>query len=276
MKQHRRVLRLLPWLILPLLISGCWLTPRTSALKAVHQTYRDDFVRFVLPAPGDPPSLPTNQPPFAATLDAIRKFRIQYGESSAEAAHMKVLEGMIYLQAGHPAMARLIAEDVKNASSSLTSRTGQTGRDKLFADNFDALVSGWEEIHQYEDGIDATIAEWKKLVEAADALRGKLEALPPNQVADPETDQGAIYLANTAAIFYVWACELKSEEDRTDADQQDTEAKRKLWFRHGSNVIRRFLSETEIKAAADATAVPTSTGRMRYLEWYAWLNHQLN
>jgi hypothetical protein len=275
MKQSRLVLRLLPLLILPLLISGCWFTPKTSALKAVHESYRDDFVRFVLPAPGDSPSLPTNQPPFAATLDAIRKFRLKYGESSPEAAHLRVLEGMIYLQAGRPSMARLIAEDVAKAGSSLTSRTGRAGRDKLFADNFDALVTGWEEIHQYEDGIAATIAEWKKLAEVADALGEKLKAMPKNQVADPEIDQGAIYLANSAAIFYVWAYELKSEEDRTDADKADTEAKRKVWFQHGSDAIKRFLSETEIKAAADAAPVSNSTGRMRYLEWYAWLNAQL-
>lgn len=275
MKQHRLVLRLLPLLILPLLFSGCRITPKTSALKEVHQAYRDDFVRFVLPAPDGRPGLPTNQPPFAATLDAIRKFRLKYGESgSPEAAHTKVLEGMIYLQAGRPSMARLIAEDVKDASSALTSQTGQAGRDKLFADNFGALVNGWEEIHQYKDGIDATVAEWDKLAEAANLVGENLEALPKKQVADPETDQGAIYLANTAAIFYVWAYALKSEKDRVEADRQDTEAKRRIWFRHGRDLIKRFLSETEIKAAADATTVSTSTGRMRYLEWYAWLNRQ--
>jgi hypothetical protein len=96
---------------------------------------------------------------------------------------------MIYLQAGHPSMARLLADDVAKAAPLLTSETGQNGRDKLFADNFGALIQGWEEIHQYEDGIDATVAEWRKLEEAADALREKLEGLKKKQNPDPQIDQ---------------------------------------------------------------------------------------
>lgn len=261
--------------VVVLFLCGCsFLMPRTTALKAVHQTYRDDFAHWVVPSPGDKPALlsVSNQPPFSATLQAIRGFRAKYGDDSAEAAHLTVLEGMIYLQSGRIGMAKLVSTDVVRAGEHLQSATGKNVRDALFAANFPDLLKGWEEIADESDGNDATFTEWQKLRDAANAIDERLkQKIQDKKLADADADQGGIYLATTAAIFYVWAFAYEKIENPENAALD-----KKTWFTHAREVIGDFLSPTEKEAASDPSLAQNSTGRLRYLQWYGWLGDPLN
>jgi len=254
--------------------SGCALAPQTTALQHVHQTYDDDFAALNLPAPVETgvPAAPTpaTAPAFARSLQAIRDFRLQFPQAAPELAHLQVLEGMIYLQSGRLGLAEAVAGAVVEAAGKLSSATGRTVRDQLLARDFRPLLVGWTEIREYDDKNSATIAEWRKLETAANALRDDLKQLTPRQLADPEADQGAIYVANTAAIFYVWAFKLRAEENVPGTD----EAKRQ-WYADGQKLIGRFLTDAEKSPAAAREAGPEAPGRWRYVRWYHWLGSQL-
>ena len=259
-------------LVLLIPLSGCALLfPRTNALKSVHQTYREEFARWVVPAPDQPPPSAAGQPPFVATLQAIRDFRVRYGGDSAEEAHLTVLEGMIYLQTGRIGMARLIAPDVRKQIPRLQSGSGLDVRDELFAESFDDLIQGWGEINDRFDNDDATFTEWQKLSSAARSIDDRLaQKLQAGRLAAADADEGAVYLATTAGIFYDWAYATEKIEDPAAANTNKL-----AWFSQSRDLIGKFLSETEKKAAADPSA-PPAPGRIRYVEWYSWLGRQLN
>jgi hypothetical protein len=199
------------------------------------------------------------------TLRAIRDFKVTYGEDTREAAHLTVLEGMIYLQSGRFGMAKLITEDVKAAQAKLHSGTGHYTRDELLAKSFEYLLQGWQEIYDFTDNSDDTIAEYQKLEQAAEGIKAALESLDASKIAQAEVDEGAIYLATTGAIFYVWVYKLKSDAFLPDA-------RKEIWFTKGHELIGRYLSETEKKAAAGTTLTDNvSSGRLRYLAWYGYL-----
>jgi len=254
-------------------VSGCALAPQTTALQRVHQAYEDDFATFSLPGPSETggPAAPTpaTAPAFVRSLQAIRDFRLQFPQAAPELAHLQVLEGMVYLQSGRLGLAEAVADNVVAAAGKLTSATGQTVRDQLLARDFRSLLVGWTEIREFNDNNSATIAEWRKLESAANALRDDLNRLTPQQLADPASDQGAVYVANTAAIFYVWAYKLRADEDLPAA----TEAKRQ-WFADAQKLIGRFLTEAEKSPAAAQEAGPVAPGRWRYVQWYHWLGAQ--
>jgi hypothetical protein len=258
------------------LLSGCaLLLPRTAALKSVHQTYREEFAHWVVPAPGEqkPPSA-ADQPPFVATLQAIRDFRVKYGGDSAEESHLTVLEGMIYLQTGRIGMARLMAPEVRKQIPHLQSGSGLDVRDELFAENFDDLVQGWGEINDKFDNDPSTFTEWAKLSGAARSINERLsQKLQARRLAATDADEGAVYLATTAGIFYDWAYATEKIENEGAANTNKL-----AWFSESHDLIGKFLSDTEKKAAADtnAPASTTSPGRVRYVEWYGWLGRQLN
>lgn len=258
-----------------ILLCGCAvLAPRTAALKSVHQTYRDDFAHWMVPSPADKPAPLSfsNQPPFSATLQAIRNFRARYGEDSAEAAHLTVLEGMVYLQSGRVGMAKLIAAEVAKAGQHLQSATGKNVRDALFAENFADLLTGWEEINDESDNDDATFTEWQKLRDAANAIEQRLQQkIQDKKLADADADQGGIYLATTAGIFYVWAYAYEKIEN-----PQSAAVDKQTWFTNAREIIGSFLSSTEKEAAADPSLNQAATGRLRYLLWYGWLGTSLN
>jgi hypothetical protein len=90
-------------------------------------------------------------------------------------------------------------------------------------------------------------------------------------LADADSDQGGIYLATTAGIFYVWAFAYEKIENPQHAAQDKQE-----WFGKARDVIGNFLSPTERTAAADPSLAGNSTARLRYLEWYGWLGNALN
>ena len=262
----RRSLPLL--LLLALLLSaGCArLTPRTTALREIHQTYRtefDQYLQLTVPAPalnGDVSGVGVapGQAPFAATLREIRGYRIRYGETAREASHLTVLEGMIYLQSGQLGLARLLLPDLRRAAENLGQGSGAAVRDQLLARNFEPLLEGWSTLREPDGTRDSA----RRLAAAAAAIGTQLATLArssPSRASDPEVDEGAIYLATTGAIFYAWVGKILSFQARQD---------RPCWCEKGRALIEPHLSESErrLSGGIDFQSIPA--GRIRYLAWY--------
>lgn len=245
-------------------------TPKTTALENVHNIYRTEFTQYMVPTtPGDKPEieLVRNQSAFVKSLQAIRDFRLKYGESDLESKHLQILEGMIYLQSGRFGMASLLSEEVKEAAEQLRSKSeGYYTRDYLLGMSFNHLLVGWQEINDYNDNDRNTIAEYEKLEAAGISLEKQINGLDESKLSKPEVDQGAIYLAATAAIFYTWVYKLKSEERVEDNTN---------WFAKGRDLLGKFLTEDEkrIVAGNEQSSIPMS-GRLRYLDWYAYLKEK--
>jgi hypothetical protein len=269
-----------------LLTAGCArLTPRTTALREIHQTYRaefDQYLQLTVPAPA-PDGNVINPPrtagvaaggatggaaggaageaagpaPFAATLREIRGYRLRYGETSREASHLTVLEGMIYLQTGQLGLARLLLPDLRRAADQLGQGSGAAVRDQLLAQNFDALLAGWSALREPETRDSA-----RRLAAAAAAIGAQLSTLARSgsgRTTAPEVDEGAIYLATSGAIFYAWVGKILSLQAPQD---------RPCWCEKGRALIERHLSETErrLSSGIDFQSIPA--GRIRYLAWY--------
>ncbi|WP_282606760.1 hypothetical protein [Pelagibius sp. Alg239-R121] len=205
-------------------LSGCEsiktpaLLPEKQALAEVHDVYRQEFAELFLSGQGEEPqclaNLPSaNQPTFSRTRSAIRAYRVRFGSKQAEAAHLTVLDAMMHLQVGNVGLARLLESDVETAKGNLVSKTGRFTRDFLFAEHFGALIEGWRVV------CDLTATPAKEVERAAERLEtaaeeigdGLTEAAKSGQLAEPDADQGAIYLATTAAIFNVWAIKERGQ-----------------------------------------------------------------
>lgn len=186
--------------------------PQKQALSDIHDIYRTEFAELFLSGEGDKPQCISNletvsQPSFSRTRTAIRAFRVRFGTEEAEAAHLTVLDAMMHLQVGNVGLARLLESDVESAKGKLVSQTGRFTRDFLFAEHFGSLLQGWRVV------CDLTAKPPKTPEGAADGLQtaareiatGLEASAKAGQLAEPDADQGAIYLATTSAIFDVWA-----------------------------------------------------------------------
>ena len=72
-------------------------------------------------------------------------------------------------------------------------------------------------------------------------------------------------LATTAAIFYVWVYKRKSDAGRPDA-------RRNVWLTKGRELIGKYLTEAERRAAAGIVSPgQMPIDRLRYGEWYTFL-----
>jgi hypothetical protein len=276
MKSWIRSLWLLPLLVVAI---GCQITPKTSALKAVHDTYREEFATLNLPTPDAVSGGATNPPgePFPRTLRAIREFRVSRSNETVLNAHLTVLEGMVYLQGGRIGMARLLIPKVGEAAGQLGSGTGSWVRDRLFAVNFPALVKGFGEIQKASDRLPNRQPNFNTRPSPAalnEAVRDIVSDLAArrsrNELASPEADDGAAYLAACAAVFSAWSYEIQREP----GSPGDAEL-RKTTLSPARDALGAQLSDTERTAAgaADDLAPGESVppGRLRYLQWYRWL-----
>lgn len=254
-KQHRKLQYFMLFLLIFYLFAGCtYVVPKTEALKHVHDTYRQEFINLVVPSPGTKNT--ASDASFAVTLAEIRAYKAKYGEDTQEAHHLDVLEAMIYLQTNQFGMASLMKDKVNEAAQKLQSKTGEYTRDQLFALSFDYLLFGWEE----------TLKEKPD----AQVLRTSAEGISKVLVPDPdkfdpkkysEADDGAIYLATTAAIFYTWVYDIELS-NKVDL------------YNKGSNLMGKFLSESEKKAAGEidpAKLEKNPNPRLRYIQWYNYL-----
>lgn len=252
-----------------LLAAGCRLfAPQTSALEDVHEIYRQEFVEFVQTP--EPKARPDAQAPpgprdFSRTLRAIRDFKGKYpgGETpdsmSPPVAHLTVLEGMIYLQSDKLGLAKAVAPLVEKAGARLYAGAGSYSRDALFAKAYSQLVQGYGHILDVKvpgppDPLHTHFAEVGKGI--GDLLGGiKSSALPSS-----EEDQGALYLATSAAIFYVWAADLTVDK-----------AKKLRYFEAGRDIVKNRLTGTDLAAAEKLESVDGLPSRLRYLAWYKFL-----
>jgi len=277
-RTRTRMVILLVLLIIPML-DGCGLlAPKTAALEKIHATYRTDFQQLIqlsVPEPAESATRPKSeagQTAFAETLRQIRDYRVKYGETSQEAAHLKVLEGMIYLQSNQFGMARLVATDVAAAQSQLKSGTGDYARDQLLAMTFSDLISGWEEIAKFNDTTPGHPGgDLSKLIGTADDIKAQLDGLNQTKLAKPEVDEGAIYIATNAAIFYVWVysqCKFQGQNPTPPCIAPNT---KQQWFGKGRELIGKYLSDIEKKAAQGEPQTNVPAGRLRYLSWYGFL-----
>lgn len=249
-----------------LLTSGCvvtFVTPKTAALQRVHDVYSEEFIAFSAPAPSVQPAQASEPKPgaFAKSLQAIREYRLKYPGDSQEQAHLKVLEGMIYLQSGRFGLAEAVRPEVEEAGGKLTSGTGRVVRDRLFAEHFKTLIDGWAETKKTNN------RQWQTFERIASTLTSSLNKIPKDKLAEPDTDQGALYLATSAAIFYVWAFKEISESN----DHAQAQEKKVVWAKAARDGIGRFLTDAEKKPGADKDLGAAPEGRLRYVEWYHWL-----
>jgi hypothetical protein len=289
--------RFLP-LFLVIVLAGCSLfLPKTTALEDIHNQYRAEYATMVLPEPGEQPELGvavSKSSGFPKTLEAIRAFGLKYGRDSREYAHLTVLEGMIYLQSGQFGLASAVELEVKSAGAKLYSGTGHLTRDALLAENFGYLVTGWREIHRFTENVKAKTAGKPEPFPAPDfeKVRGAAEHIDsnlmngmkeyPDRFADPEVDQGAIYLAATAAAFYTWVQKVNNQHCPSENLPNCTEERWKnkttaVFYKKGRDLIGMFLTDSEKTSAVydNRLNLGSSVGRVRYLNWYGWLSEKV-
>lgn len=286
------------------MLSSCsWLFPQTTDLERLHQTYRTDFSRAFVPEATDIKagavlckSATLGENRFAETLQAIRNLRLKGNLSSTESAHVTVLEGMIYLQTGHTGMARLLEPEVAKARVNLiSSDKGRIPRDALFAEAYPSLIKGWEAICTLSPSsnlqdFEPQFFEPESFAKASGEIQGILDTrLKNKQLGDPQTDEGAIYLATTAAIYDMWTyatlkarCEFKVKDWPTQCLADSTGRSdragvisryRPLYYAKARSFLEPFLSDSEKRAAKEMETglLNNSAGRWRYLSWYSFL-----
>jgi hypothetical protein len=232
--------------------------PGTTSLQEIHDAYRRDFADVVVPLP-DSSTATARATPFAETLRRIRDYRTRFAGDTEPAAHLVVLEGMIYLQAGRFGMAQLLQDTVVAVASRLGSADGSSTRDQLFARAFPHLVTGWR-ISTAAAANDLQSGDGQRLVDAGDSIAALLTGTPRLRLAAPEVDEGAVYLAASAATFWSWASKVLNQP---------------LLFARGHDLIGCFLSDTERLAAGTDDALAASTGRLRYIAAYRQLGNRV-
>ncbi len=133
---------------------------------------------------------------FSHTLESIRNYKSQYGADTKQAAHLTVLEGMIYLQSGSPGMAAPLEPEVEAAREVLVSTSGLASRDAIIAVSYPHLVEGWSEIGKgvYEVWVE-------RFTGAADAIADELTAIPPDARAAIDVGSGAAYVRRFRGDF---------------------------------------------------------------------------
>lgn len=194
--------------------------PQKQALSDIHDIYRAEFAELFLSRGKEEPGCisnleaePPSQPSFSQTRTAIRAFRVRFGTEEAEAAHLTVLDAMMHLQVGNVGLARLLENDVEGAKGKLVSQTGRFTRDFLFAEHFESLLQGWRVVCDLTAEPPKTSERATgRLETAASEIATSLTAsAKAGRLADPDADQGAIYLAATSAIFNVWAVKERGQ-----------------------------------------------------------------
>ncbi len=278
--------RLLVVLILVLLLSACGCTlifPKTADLNAVHDTYRMEFTNVRLPAAkelqGDQPK-GLDAGDFKQTLAAIADYRRKYPDMTKELNHLKILEGMIYLQTKQLGMAKLLAKDVQLAGGQLSS-SQSTPRDSLFAETFGDLLNGWRTINEFET-LDTPTTNSSTLVTAAENIQNKLCRIKAaNNLKIVQGDQGATYLATTAAIFYLWADHHAQflcivEQDHNVCDQDYYPA---TYLDNGRDLVWAFMTPTG-RQLTEEESTPTQGQRVqgtpRFTEYYLLLKAKIS
>lgn len=249
-------------LLLLVFPAGCSLTPKTYQLEQIHQNYTTEWTEWSsasVPTARIGPVTVDGKGRFKTTLAGIKNYKQRYGNTSKVAAHLTILEGMIYIQSGKPGMAKLLLPDVQEAMPRLKSGTGLFTRDYIFASCFKALTQGWTAI--YKNGVNVKPEDF---IGPADRIAKQLKNIPPENRAAGDVDSGGAYVATSAAIFYLWAHAAAPEAFKR-ADMAEK----------GAAVLKPWLSRSEINAVENGTFKNPEFewgGRLRFMEWYAFLH----
>lgn len=269
-----RNFRLLVVLVFAVL-GGCnSLFPKTAALEKIHDAYRYEFARTALSDAFEKICSNTKlEDSFPVTRAEINAFRSKYGSDSPEAAHLTVLEGMIYLQMTQFGLARAYQGEVQAAGGKLTSGTGDKVRDALFAENYASLVEGWEATCDGEAAYNNVplMNAAKALDTAATSLQSRLSGYTSkNKLASSEIDQGALYLMASAVQFRRSQLSFTEDAKCGESNCNETsvqEAKRDL--RGAVCQMMPMLTEAEQSGLAIEKLKETSVvGRLRYVVIY--------
>ncbi len=249
-------------------LSGCGtLTSQTYQLEQIHQQYTTEWAQYsfqALPSPAPGPNMNTGNGSFTNTLAGIKNYKKTYGEGSKDvAAHLTVLEGMIYLQSGKPGMARLLSSEVENAKKELKSPGGIATRDYIFAECYDDLTAGWEAIYQLtKEKCAKRPNDFKK---PADDIAQKLSEILKKSRVTTDLDSGGAYVATSTAIFYMWAHSCSPEDDEFSLVKM---------AKKGKDVLEPWLSPDEIRLVKEGSYNSSQYdwgSRRRYLDWYDFL-----
>jgi hypothetical protein len=232
--------------------------PGTTSLQEIHDAYRRDFADVVVPLP-DSSTAAARTAPFAETLRRIRDYRTRFAGDTEPAAHLVVLEGMVYLQSGRFGMAQLLQDTVVAVANRLGSADGSSTRDQLFARAFPHLVTGWR-ISTAAAASNLQAGDGQRLIDAGDSIAVLLTGGSRARLASPEADEGAIYLATSAATFWSWASKALNQP---------------ALVARGHDLIGCFLSDTERLAAGTDDALDASVGRLRYIAAYRQLGKRV-
>ncbi len=257
-----KLINRLALLLILVSLTGCTvLTPKTYQLEQIHQNYTTEWAESVsaLPLASPNPTVVDGKGSFTKTLAGIKNYKTEHGDTSKVAAHLTVLEGMIYIQTGKPGMAKLLEPEVKAAREKLKSATGVVTRDYLFADCYEYLTQGWEAISK--SGIDVIP---KDFIDPADKIKEKLNKIPKENRAAADVDSGGAFVATTAAIFYIYA----HASDMDNIKLEDMAKK-------GKEVLKPWLSKNEICSVEKGIYKKSEFdwgSRFRYMEWYDFLH----
>jgi hypothetical protein len=115
-------------------------------------------------------------------------------------------------------------------------------------------------------------AVFAALSDARKSLGNKARIEKLTQPKDPAVDEGAIYLATTASVFYVWVYQRCSTVEMPGPPCMPPDTQR-MWFSKGKDLIGKFLTEIEKTAKPGDFAKDVAPGRVRYLRWYAFLSN---
>lgn len=204
---------IISFLLLVIITAGC----ASSGLKEVHQIYETEYSRQLagtIEISGKkPPKLVSSETQFPETLNAIVGFRAKNPTKKNAVKHVAVLEAMIYLQSGQYGMARLAAVQANKLEGSLTTVDGAPLRDELFLKALildPGLVDAWEIIRNLDPGDETLeLATLQRIHDGTleQTARGLSELANSAKVA--KEDDGALYIAATAAICYLYVREYK-------------------------------------------------------------------
>jgi hypothetical protein len=259
-------------------------TPKATSLETVHERYAAELDQVVVPASGSgcaaPPSGPSapGGEPFPQTAEAIRALRASGNADEATLAHVTVLEAMIHLQSGRTNLARSDVSAVAEAAPHLRTATGADARDALLAKSYPALVQGWSEIAELQRSGGCSFPEESPdgLEQAGDAIQSELAAARARDaLASSDEDSGALYLATSAAIFYVWADKIR--DDR--CMRRDPEASRACRAADGTTLLERGRALIGAYLPDACHTVPPSgacpASLARYADWYRFLGEEI-
>jgi hypothetical protein len=295
--------RLLSVFILAAMVGCAFLTPKSAELEKIHQCYREEFMTTAIPTAIDERqdvACQVDPDGFVRTLQAIRDFQVRYPDvDPAITQHLYVLQAMVFLQSGRPGMARLLNKDFIEKGNITASKGGGFTRDALFADNLENLIDGWTVYCQLITAggpfNEPAFSDHQRAIEdSAHAIRTYLKTF---ETKDPAADEGAVYLAASAALFQMWATKIKSDRclfgkkceavglsdddlqrlcggDRDCRNSERGAAVGKAKAREFASyreLIGRFLSEPERRLADSENWQTAAIGRYRYLAVYRYL-----